>query len=224
MVHIDSTITGRFYTMNPATEDVIRGSKLEEGMVVLIEDSILKGDPERAFKNDPSGFGTKRVLEVNRWCKVTDLEVENDIVSFIGLYHDGTKQERRYNQSYCWIVKRDSLSHDEAPLKDWERELLDPEVAEYFEEYVPNNELVRRQVRVLRRQAEIKRMLHSNRAAMWIDDSKSLKLATQLEAAANLLEVHGNLGISLENFGAVGTFVNNMLEDNALPPFEPNNA
>lgn len=46
--------------------------------------------------------------------------------------------------------------------------------------------------------------------------------ATAYSAAATLLEVHVATGISLENFGPVGDFVNDQLAKVGQPPFEPN--
>ena len=36
----------RFYEMDPEFDDLIFGSDLREGMVVLLEDSMFRGDPE----------------------------------------------------------------------------------------------------------------------------------------------------------------------------------
>ena len=41
-------------------------------------------------------------------------------------------------------------------------------------------------------------------------------------AAADLLECHDATGISLENFGKVGTFVNEQLAVHGFLPFQPN--
>ena len=92
----------RFYEMNPESEDLISGDQLQNGLVVLIEDSMVREDPERA---DTSAYSMKRLRENNQWCRVTSLRLHGDLVSFIGVYEDGVKRPRTFNQSYYWIVK-----------------------------------------------------------------------------------------------------------------------
>lgn len=119
------------YLMDPATEDLItKGSKLKNGMRVLIEGSALL----RENIDVPlDGYSRQRALENNRWCVVSDLEIQerwddgNDwgygnfggrrraprkvdpLISFVGVYDDGTKIKRSYADSYAWLVKKDSL-------------------------------------------------------------------------------------------------------------------
>jgi hypothetical protein len=104
--------------MDPETDDLIRGLDLENDMVVLLEDTVCRENPESHLKEDHTECDSHtciRILQSARWCKVTQLERRrgNDLLSFIGVYHDGTKRSRIYNQSFYWFVKLDSI-----PKKD----------------------------------------------------------------------------------------------------------
>lgn len=92
------------YMMDPVTEDLIRGSDLKEGMVVLIEDPMVRDDPSDLDKEDLRPYTIRRIHEASRWCMVTKLE-QGQILSFIGIYGDGTKMHRQYSDRYCWYVK-----------------------------------------------------------------------------------------------------------------------
>lgn len=96
------------FEMNPETEDLIRGTKLTEGMVVLIEVITSRVNPQMHLEeidHECDQYDCMRLLRESRWCKVTDLNRTRDLVSFIGVYADGTKRSRTYNESYCWYVK-----------------------------------------------------------------------------------------------------------------------
>ena len=92
------------YVMDPAMEDLIRGSELEEGMVVLVEDHLVRGDPEDLKMVSLHKSNVRRIFETSRWCMVTKLE-QGNVMSFIGVYGDGTKIHRQYSDRYCWFVK-----------------------------------------------------------------------------------------------------------------------
>jgi hypothetical protein len=102
---------GPLFTMNPETEDLIRGTQLEEGMIVLIHDPTNRYEDPKKYENveviEP--YGHARLLREGRWCKVTEIfqRRESDVLQFIGLYSDGTKHNRMYNESWCWYVKTD---------------------------------------------------------------------------------------------------------------------
>lgn len=97
----------RDYIMDPGTEDLIRGERLGDGMVVLIGDHMMREDPDQENLSPHQGV---RLRENNRWCLVTDLRFtnrhDNSLVDFIGVYADGTKTGRRYSDSYLWLVKK----------------------------------------------------------------------------------------------------------------------
>lgn len=97
------------YVMNPKTDDLIHGSELVEGMIVLIESASLRDNPERiSFEKATDGYLSNRIRETARWCRVTKLTTvpENRaLLTFIGLYADGTKMSRTLNKSHYWLVK-----------------------------------------------------------------------------------------------------------------------
>ncbi|QCB93334.1 hypothetical protein [Cellulomonas shaoxiangyii] len=100
----------RFYEMDPQHDDLIRGSGLADGMVVLIEDHLFRADPDRISTGDDwSRYEQHKARENNRWCTVSELHRYRDLVEFVGLYADGTKVPRRYNESFYWLVKKASL-------------------------------------------------------------------------------------------------------------------
>ena len=96
------TFVDRFYEMNPESEDLLAGDELENGLIVLIEDSMVREDASRA---EFDAYAMKRLRENNQWCRVTSLRRHGDLVSFVGVYEDGVKRPRTFNQSYYWIVK-----------------------------------------------------------------------------------------------------------------------
>jgi hypothetical protein len=77
------------------------GSKLENGMVVVLS------DPEDRF--DPIN---PMAQVTNRWCKVTEIQFYGgsgkDWLEFTGVYEDGQRISRRYKTSVRWMVNRAS--------------------------------------------------------------------------------------------------------------------
>jgi hypothetical protein len=108
---------GKFYSMDPETEDLIFGSQLQNGMVVLVEDPMLRGDPS---KTHPTPADERHVRQANRWAEVTERrrmgtrsgEVH---IRFIAVYADGTKAARVYLDTIAWLVKKDSMPVKEKP-------------------------------------------------------------------------------------------------------------
>lgn len=97
------------YNPDGAIETLVRGSSIENGMIVLSED--MREDPERhveGYNGDykPSVYDRLRLNKMSRWCRVTELTVQNDIVSFVGIYADGSMYSRSYHQRWYWLVKR----------------------------------------------------------------------------------------------------------------------
>src|SRR5690348_203673 len=105
-----SLYVDRFYEMKPGFEDLRFGTDLRNGMIVLLADHLLRGDPERMNEN---GYEAQRVKTVNAWCTVSELNViprfGSPLIRFVGLYADGVKRIRTYDASYAWIVKLDSI-------------------------------------------------------------------------------------------------------------------
>jgi len=113
---MDMTIDGipkgfasKNFIMDPATDDMIYGSELEEGMIVLMGDSLIREDPAQFFQTpeeERSEYTENRLRQSARWCRVTKLRYHGHIVQFIGVYEDGTKVSRSYANSYAWYVKK----------------------------------------------------------------------------------------------------------------------
>ncbi len=104
----------RSFAMNPDTDDLLFGNELTEGMVVLVEDHLFYEDPLILNKKNPSEYAVSRLNEKQRWCRIERFAngTERDLVSFVGVYADGTKRVRTYNKSYAWFVKKDSIPSD----------------------------------------------------------------------------------------------------------------
>lgn len=103
----------KFYEMDPAFEDLIPGLELRDGMIVLLEDHMMRGD----IAHRESPYDISRLKEINQWCEVSGVAVVqrghdcgySPLVKFLGLYPDGVKRPRTYDASYYWIVKKASL-------------------------------------------------------------------------------------------------------------------
>lgn len=97
------------FIMNPATDDLIFGYDLKEGMVVLLESLSAREDPKRLEDVNVHPYTKNRIFENARWClvtRITTMRGAYDVHSFIGLYADGTKMSRTFNRSFAWIVKK----------------------------------------------------------------------------------------------------------------------
>jgi len=108
-IEVPGVIVPANFQMDPATDDLIRSNSLLEGMVVLIED-ISRESPlqhELDPEHECDQHKCVRLLRESRWCRVSSIVRRNGLISFIGVYADGTKRSRTYNQSYCWFVKKD---------------------------------------------------------------------------------------------------------------------
>jgi hypothetical protein len=91
---------------------LITGDLLVEGLIVVIEDSTVRGNPndlspenpERARGFVPSEYDRARLEENARWAIVTNPQRDGSIITFDAIYSDGTIRTRRYNKSYRWVV------------------------------------------------------------------------------------------------------------------------
>lgn len=115
-VDIQPEFVSKFYGMDPEVDDLLPdGTYLRNGMVVLVEDPLIRADEERAGDR----WERPRLLECNRWCEVSCLTViprhgmgtSSPLVSFVGVYPDGTKRKRQYDASYAWLVRRFSIDY-----------------------------------------------------------------------------------------------------------------
>jgi hypothetical protein len=111
-VTIPSAFVPLAYLNDPETEELVYGDALRDGMVVLLEETILRANPDNLETRN--GYEYLRILETARWCMVTNVrfspaERSGRIVKFIGVYADGTKSSRSYHTDYTWYVKRASM-------------------------------------------------------------------------------------------------------------------
>lgn len=101
------------YVHNPNLEDVIYGTDLVEGMVVLV-DMNHRGQTSTTLYLGGS-TSTKEMLDVaNRWCEVSRIRRKDGEVIFIGLYADKMKAVRAYDENIGWLVKLTSIPSIEA--------------------------------------------------------------------------------------------------------------
>lgn len=102
------------FKMDPREEVLLRGEQLDDGMRVLIEDSLTRGGTYRGW-SETDDYQNQRLIEGARWCTVKDLRRSPDnleVISFIGHYDDGHEAKRSYHKSYMWYVKIGSISRD----------------------------------------------------------------------------------------------------------------
>ena len=94
----------KHYVANVADETIVFGDSLANGMRVLIEDSLLRGD-----ESATNSYEVARAEETLNWCKVTKFKIRNGIATFVGVYDDGSLRVRTYATGHGWIVKENSI-------------------------------------------------------------------------------------------------------------------
>lgn len=106
-MHVPYDMVEQYYSMNPTTEDLLRGEDLKEGMVVLMESPFFRQDLGQMQHTNEVRAAQKR----NRWCIITRLKIDEERgqIWFIGLYADGSKMSRNDNINSGWLVKLDSI-------------------------------------------------------------------------------------------------------------------
>lgn len=109
-----SLYVDQHYVAQSEFEDILFGEDLRDGMIVLIEDSLMRAD----LGHLSSHYDRARAEECNRWCEVSRLRFvanpQSPMVRFVGQYPDGTMRVRTYGASHAWIVKRQPSSGDGA--------------------------------------------------------------------------------------------------------------
>jgi hypothetical protein len=99
-----------FYDMDPETEDLLdNGTLVVDGMRVLIEN-----DNYRATVSEKSLQTTvASAKKGNRWCIVSSArivrEADDQYLSFIGTYDDGTKRKWYISAREAWFVKKNTI-------------------------------------------------------------------------------------------------------------------
>lgn len=100
-----SMFVDRYYEMDPQTDDLLLdGQLLEPGMIVLIENIYLREDITLMSEEKKN-----RALETNRWALVSNLEKHGDSLSFVAIYEDGSKRNRKYKLDHGWLVKKETV-------------------------------------------------------------------------------------------------------------------
>jgi hypothetical protein len=93
------------YLMNPATDTLLYGDELKDGMKVLLEWSVLRNHEEG---------------RLDEFFTITRLGHDGNLIRFIALYDDGYMKSGTYNRSYAWIVRKPQTAYE--PLD------MDPEI------------------------------------------------------------------------------------------------
>lgn len=109
LLAIPGEFTPRFFEMDPQTDDCISGWNLKEGMIVILESTFGRIDPE---KEDKTSYDLEHLSIQNRWCRIEQFlpDARNpEVFSFIGVYADGSKHSRSYNRQWAWYVKKSSI-------------------------------------------------------------------------------------------------------------------
>ncbi len=114
LAQIPTEYTPEIWTMNPETEGLLRGSEIENGMVVHIEgQSFTRNDPSAhalGVDHECDKYKCARLDVDQRWCVVTDVQFKNGLLSFVGVYSDGVLASRTYNTSWFWYVKKENVN------------------------------------------------------------------------------------------------------------------
>lgn len=108
----------KYRDMDTQTEELLsRGSLLENGMVVLIEDPAYRTNLRRLNMGSEESqlAATDEAKVANRWCEVSEVFCRRDVLTFVAIYPDGTKRKRTHASDAAWFVKLDSLPKEEEP-------------------------------------------------------------------------------------------------------------
>lgn len=102
---IPNELVGINVRSNLQEETLIRGRDILEGDIVLVAEPIYRTDPKYLEMESPSDHDLYRLASTSRWCRVTKVERHNQVISFVGLYHDQSEYPRSYNESIFWFCK-----------------------------------------------------------------------------------------------------------------------
>ena len=107
-----TTITA--YEMSPATDRIVFGDELRDGMWIIREDETMRCG---------SAHSEDVEIRVNRFCKVTRLQTvecgSGPCVIFIGEWVDGyQKAFGPIHHMFAWIVRREDVPQADAELRE----------------------------------------------------------------------------------------------------------
>lgn len=110
-IKVPSDYVPRSFAPVLGTHHLITGDKLTNGLIVLLEDTLVRRDVSSDLSN-LSEYELDRLNETARWALVTDLKVrdrgpDGPLVSFTAIYADGTMRDRTYAGSYKWAVLKE---------------------------------------------------------------------------------------------------------------------
>jgi len=94
------------YIMDPQKENIRQGDQLKNGDIVLIEDRLMRERLIVDAKDKDDIYRRTRRRETSRWCRVTNLRFNNNIMKFEAIYSDGSHLTRTYSSDYTWYVKK----------------------------------------------------------------------------------------------------------------------
>jgi hypothetical protein len=101
-------ITTAVYRMNPATDRIIFGDELEEGMWVL---------PEDPWYRQPDSETEDEQIRAQRFRRVTRLAITHRYGSvqarFIGEWVDGYQEVHWHGTCIAWLVRKDPAGDEE---------------------------------------------------------------------------------------------------------------
>lgn len=92
------------YVMNPATDVVIFGDQLAEGMTVLPENNLLRHGDTEDEQLRAQRFRTVRTLRTEPSANGRPAQI-----AFIGEWADGYQSAWKGATTWTWIVKRGSI-------------------------------------------------------------------------------------------------------------------
>jgi hypothetical protein len=106
----ENEITVPVYRMNPATDRIIFGDELEEGMLVLPESPTSRGD---------AGGTEDELIRAQRFRRVTRLRTVTKygtlFTVFVGEWVDGYQEVHGCAITTAWLVRKNPAGEEDAP-------------------------------------------------------------------------------------------------------------
>lgn len=119
-------LVDKYYGMDPETEVLLfDGTKLEEGMVVLVESYLNRQSLNQVLT---SAEAREFALIRNRWCMVSNILIDDNgqEMYFIATYQDGEQRKMSVPVKWAWLAKKDNL--DESDVMDITASTFNPRI------------------------------------------------------------------------------------------------
>lgn len=130
----DETVP-KYFEMDPQTDDLVPSAMhLVSGVIVLAESDDLR--VAWAPFIPLIGESLARAQKYNRWCRIENLKIEGDEMSFIGVYHDGTKRFWTGSVNTAWYIKIDSFPDANSFMTVQQLRELDNKVDKLTEDFI----------------------------------------------------------------------------------------